>query len=320
MPKRKSNHIVFLTIVCSFLFATACTNRPKEVLNPNKMVKVLTDLHKLDGIIAAEGMEYTEINALYYEHILEKHNINQAIFDSSLVWYTRNPKRFEKVYIKVVENVTDWENEILGGKYHPIELDTVEILTFAFSNLWHLPITYQLNGDSARTELAFEIENDSLLLGDIYILSFLHRIAPEDSTSDRRAMLYINYLNGKSDTLSTALHNDSLLRRFTFYKYVNDSLKIKSVAGKLLAGSDYKGTQHVFIDSVSLIRRYSPSMQDSLRIIVDVNDTTKIDVKELTDSITQKKMDLIIDSTQIQPAILLKKPVFERTRFQIQNK
>ena len=275
MPKRKSNHIVFLTLVCCSLFATACTNRPKDVLGHNKMVSVLTDLHKLDGILAAEGM-VAEENPLYYEYVLEKHQINQAVFDSSLVWYARNPKRFEKVYVNVVENITDWEKEILGGKYHPIEPDTIVKPTFAFLNIWNDSTNYRLTGDSARTELSFEIKNDSLLFGDLYILSFRQRIAPEDSTLNRQAQLYINYMNGKSDTLSTILHSDSVLRRFKFYKYVDDTLEIKSIAGKLLAGVDYKGTQNVFVDSISLKYRYIPEKQDSLREIIKIKKDTTI--------------------------------------------
>ena len=275
MPKRKSNHIVFFTIVCCFLFAIACTNRPKDVLDHNKMVSVLTDLHKLDGTLAAEGM-VAEENPLYYEYVLEKHQINQAVFDSSLVWYARNPKRFEKVYINVVDNITNWEKEILGGKYHPIEPDTIVKPNFAFLNIWDDSTSYHLTGDSARTELSFEIENDSLLFGDLYILSFRQRIAPEDSTLNRQAQLYINYENGKSDTLSTILHNDSLMRRFTLYKFANDTLEIKSIAGKLLAGTDYKGTQNVFVDSISLRRRYVPEKQDSLRKTINVKQDTTI--------------------------------------------
>ena len=315
MPKRKNNHIVFLTIVCCFLFAIACTNRPKDVLSHDKMVNVLTDLHKLDGILSAEGM-LAEENPLYCEYVLEKHRINQAVFDSSLVWYAHNPKRFEKVYIKVVDNIKDWEKEILGGKYHPIEPDTI-LSNFAFLNIWNDSTSYLLTGDSARTELSFEIKNDSLLFGDLYILSFRQRIAPEDSTLNRQAQLYINYEDGKSDTLSTILHNDSLLRRFKFYKFVDDTLKIKSIAGKLLSGTDYKGTQNVFVDSISLKYRYIPEKQDSLRKIINIkNDTTiaalpllkeePVNIPEKQDSL-RKKINIKNDTTTALP--LLKEPV-----------
>ena len=318
MPKQKNNHIIFLSVIGCFLLMMACTNRPKEVLSSNKMAAVLIDLHKLDGTLVAQGMEFqTAENVHYYEFVLEKHHVTQAIFDSSLVWYARNPKRFEKVYIKVVENITDWEKQIAEGKYHPIEPDTVVLPMFARMQLWNDSTFYHLTCDSARTELAFKIENDSLLLGDLYILSFLQRVAPEDSTDSRQAQLFVNYLNGKSDTLSTTLYNDSVLRRFTFYKFATDTLKIKSIAGKLLAGTDYKGTQNVFIDSVSLVRRYEPAMQDSLRMVVEVNDTTKIEIKVPTEQPKEqfkKKLELIADTNGVLPIKTINKPFIKRSR------
>jgi hypothetical protein len=293
MPTKRNHSVytVFVALAACFLLLSACSNRPKGVLNSTRMAQALTDLHKLDGALAVQDLNYKPESACYYEAVLEKHRITQAVFDSSLLWYSRNPKRFEKVYIKVVDNITNWEKEIAEGKYHPVKPDSIAGLPdFACKHLWDKPVQYLLTGDSARTELGFEIENDSLLLGDVYILSYIQRIAPEDSTGNRKAQLHINYLNGKADTLSTALYNDSVLRRITFYMHAKDTLKIKSVSGKLLSGNDYKGTQNVYIDSIFLLRRYNPPAQDSLRTLVETNDTTKVPAYKSTpvDSISRK--------------------------------
>ena len=274
---RKASSTAWALLVVVFLLLPACSNRPKGTLGAGQMANILTDLHKLDGTLAVQGIDRAPESAHYYEAILEKHRTTQAAFDSSLLWYTRNPKRFEKVYIKVVDNITNWEKEIAGGKYHPVDTGSVAGQpAFALTHLWDKPLQYRLTGDSARTGLDFEFENDSLLLGDVYILSCLQRIAPGDSAETRRAQLCINYLNGKTDTLSTALHNDIILRRITFYMHAKDTLRIRSVSGTLLSGSGYMGKQNVCIDSIFFVRRYDPLMQDSLRSLVETNDTTKI--------------------------------------------
>lgn len=71
------------------------------------MVSILCDLHKTDGIVFVMGCNYNrdEDLRLYYAATLEKHGVTQAQFDSSLVWYTDNPKRFNKIYPVVVSRL-----------------------------------------------------------------------------------------------------------------------------------------------------------------------------------------------------------------------
>lgn len=78
--------------------------RPKGVLSSREMRDVLYDLHRADGAIQVAGYNYShdEELAAYYKSVLDKHGITQAQFDSSLVWYTDNPQRFNKIYPKVV--------------------------------------------------------------------------------------------------------------------------------------------------------------------------------------------------------------------------
>lgn len=298
-----------VTLAFIFLLAfSACTNRPKEVLSQRKMAHVLTDLHKLEGTLSVAIPNHGDAteNAPYYNVILSSYSITQAEFDSSLVWYAKNPKRFEKVYIRVNENLEAWEKEIKGGKYYPI--DTTEISSnLAFLQLWDQSNAYVFNKDSSENDLAFEIENDSLLLGDVYILSFFQRIAPQDSSESRKAFLSINYLNGKSDTLLTnQLYNDSLLRKYTFYLFAKDTLKIRSISGELSSAKNRKGLQNYTVDSISLLRKYNPGIEEELRLLVNASDTT---------TTTPTSAVKIFDKRQKEPAIRFEKPVqFEKIR------
>ncbi len=78
--------------------------RPRGVLSPHEMRDVVYDLHRADGAIQVAGYNYShdEELAACYKSVLDKHGITQAQFDSSLVWYTDNPQRFNKIYPKVV--------------------------------------------------------------------------------------------------------------------------------------------------------------------------------------------------------------------------
>jgi hypothetical protein len=268
-----SRSIFILGIV---LLLVACEGRPKGVLNQNEMTSILTDLHKLDGCLYEKGYQFGHFpdKAPYYNFVLKKHGITQAEFDSSLVWYTKNPKKFEKIYTDVLIQLTNLDNEIKAGKYHPFDSAELAIMRI---NLWKKGIKYNFTKDSTRTNLNFEIADSTLLLGDVYILKFLQRIAPEDSSTNRHAVLRINYANGKTDSVYCISHNDSLLRRYTFRLSATKKLKIKSLSGELLGSTKYKGKFHVLLDSISLTRKYNVLKQDSLRKVVQkVNSILKI--------------------------------------------
>ena len=89
--------------------------RPRGVLSSREMRSVLHDLHRADAILQVAGYNYGHDEALakYYQQVLEKHGLTQAQFDSSLVWYTDHPQRFDKIYPKVVADLeaerTAWE-------------------------------------------------------------------------------------------------------------------------------------------------------------------------------------------------------------------
>ncbi len=89
------------------LVLSSCTWRPNNILSQKEMTEVLYDLHKTDGVVMVKGYTYNhdEEQKKLYEATLLKHGITQAQFDSSLVWYTDNPKRFNKIYPKVINRL-----------------------------------------------------------------------------------------------------------------------------------------------------------------------------------------------------------------------
>lgn len=272
LQNKLSIRIVF--ILGFILILCACENRPRGVLSQNNMANVLIDMHLIDASLSEKGLNYSHYStkASYYNYILKKNGVTQAEFDSSLVWYTKNPKRFENVYIQVNEKLTRFQKEIRNGKYHPV--DTLE-LGKVKSNIWNKRVKYALTKDSVRTHLDFEIINYSLMYRDAYVLKFLQQVAQEDSSKNQRIVLRIQYENGKTDSVSKPIYNDSLLRRYTIRMTAFRKLKIKSISGQLLGSSAYKGKLNALLDSITLTREFYPANQDSLRRMVEKKIPTK---------------------------------------------
>ena len=110
-----TRRLVYIIIPALFLFV-GC--RPKGILHSWEMRKVLIDLHKTDALLQISGVQNSEseVKAIYYAQVLEKHGITQAEFDSSLVWYTAHPQLFDKIYPKVMAQLTH-EREVYYDTY-----------------------------------------------------------------------------------------------------------------------------------------------------------------------------------------------------------
>jgi hypothetical protein len=85
-------------------FFTACDNRPFHVLSDKKMEAVLFDVYIAQVEIDNNRTVFSDSarKADLLNTVFQKHKINKADFDSSLVWYSDNLEK----YIKVNEKIT----------------------------------------------------------------------------------------------------------------------------------------------------------------------------------------------------------------------
>ncbi len=305
LKNQKINIVKNISVIGLIFLLFACNNKPAGVLSQRKMTNILTDLHILEGSLAAKGINYNEfdLKSKYYNSVLEKYGVTEAQFDSSVVWYTKNPKEYDDIYEKVYTRVVALEEDVKKGKYHAIDSTETQYLKL---NIWNKPIHYVFTKDSTRTHLDFEFKNSSFLYGDIFTLKFLQRIAPEDSCENQFVLFCVNYSNGKSDSTIAASHNDSLQRRYYFRIPLTQKLKVKSISGELLGSKKYKGKFNVTMDSISLTRQFNPKIQDSLRAIVEKADPIKYTLpkKENLDSLNRIRKNIPIRTDKkLKPGI-----------------
>lgn len=77
---------------------------PKTIIQPNKMEKVLFDIHVVDGYIGALQRPDTAkmIASSYYKGVYKKFGIDSASYTKSLNYYYQHPDLLNKIY----ENLT----------------------------------------------------------------------------------------------------------------------------------------------------------------------------------------------------------------------
>lgn len=254
----------FLFLLLMGVFITACSNRPDGVLSPRKMRQFLVELHQLEAVMANAPQSISEREQVYYYNsLLVKHGISKADFDSSLVFYTKNPKVFERIYGGVVQQLEARQNDVAAGKFHPALLDSTYFKSLRY-DLGELPIAF--SSDSTQQSLAFVIRDTTLMTSDIYHWHFRLRIAPRDTSENLYAALRIHYADGVVDSVAHPAHSDSILRRFRFTVNAKRNLKVDSISGIIPGGNNHKELLWVHIDSILLQREYRPAIQDSLRL------------------------------------------------------
>jgi hypothetical protein len=89
------------------------------VLSSDSMVSLLTDIHLVDGIITdlkAKKIPASHLSSEYFEIILQKHNIDKAVFDESMRYYAFHTEDLNEIYEKVIINLSKRESLILPVK------------------------------------------------------------------------------------------------------------------------------------------------------------------------------------------------------------
>ncbi|NDV46058.1 DUF4296 domain-containing protein [Paludibacter sp. 221] len=292
-------YIYILVLIITF---GACSSKPKEVLSMNEMTNLLVEMHTLDGIMVTGGFRHTstEEKNKYYEAILEKYNIKQAEFDSSLIWYSRDPKRFEKIYVRVVDKLAANEAEVKAGKYHEILPDNSSTIAMMSEGLWKDSTNFTLKG-SVRNQMRFAIADSSLLTDDRYMLRFTHRIAREDSCSNPHIHFNIHYANGQVDSIYLPTHHDGKLREYTLRLHADKMQKIDSLTGKLLACDSCADiAQNAYIDKLTLIRKWNSKTQDNLRTEIEAVEAMRTFPYKLVE-LPSEKFDVLFRKNQINP-------------------
>lgn len=82
--------VISILILATTVFYS-CGRRPSSVLSEDEMMELLYDIRLVQAMYSSnENFQSDSIKDLLVAGVFEKHNVTQAIFDTSLVWYADN--------------------------------------------------------------------------------------------------------------------------------------------------------------------------------------------------------------------------------------
>jgi len=277
----KTKHIRCWTFLLLFFFVlSSCSDRPKGVLNKSDMTDFLVDLHKLDGVLDVKGLGSAQDreNLYYYNALLKKYGISAAQFDSSLAWYSKNPKSFEKIYANVYDRLENLDSLQLQEM---ADLQKLQAYKESSYNIWNNRNKLVINQDSLLAKgLTFGIKNQTFYEKDLYKLSLLLRSSGK--IKNQYIVFRIHYKGGLKDSVQTKVITDSVLRRYTLMLRAKRTEKIDSLTGVICKLNPGKEKFKTRMDSIQLMRVYIPAVQDSLIKVQQVIKNKELGIKEPT--------------------------------------
>ncbi len=122
------NILLILSLI--FFAFVACdklpVEKPENLIKEKKMIDMLVDIHIAEATF--NHMRYDSIvknssSANFYYSILEKYEVPDSVFEKSFVFYTSSPKNFEKMYRKVMNKLSEIEQDYSGRKDELLEFD-----------------------------------------------------------------------------------------------------------------------------------------------------------------------------------------------------
>lgn len=294
------NHLLLLFVAFVLAF-TACKKEPNKTLSRKEITNFLIDLHKLDGALSAQGMGAVDDqnNVFYYNALLKKHGITKAQFDSTLVYYAKNPKKFERVYTDVINELTSLDERVKAGVFHPIDSTA---LRQSVENIWPLQKTrYYFTKDSTPIKIQFVIKNRQLAWNDVYKLSFLHQVGKSDSVKNKQAVIRIHYRGNQTDSIVCKTISDSILRRYTITFVAGKQLSIDSITGALINYKPMKGRFNALIDSIKLTRKFDALAQDSIQKTIQLIENPPTVALSPTNQILRLRSKILLQRKNEKP-------------------
>lgn len=251
------NRIQWCSVVLLAFSLTACkVERPGTVFPDAKMENVLYDYHIAKAM--GDEVSYNESykRALYIESVFKKHGITQAEFDSSMVWFARNPEVLAKVYEKVnvrLKAERDGINRLIALRDNKPK----ESLPGDSVDVWMWQHSYRFSGVPLDNKMVFTLSSDSNFYDrDTLRWSVRFRFRNGVPDSVHAPLMAMQVLYEKGDTVVSAIRKVQDMGMETLTLFADTLGKIKEVRGFIYYPCQ-EAARPLLADCISLMRYHA---------------------------------------------------------------
>jgi len=239
------NFRYIVVILLAFLVISSCKNRvPKGFPKPNKMADIMTELHIIESVMqyGTEIQVSTKESHGYYKNVLEKYGYTYEQFDSIRKWYAHKPALYQKVYDRVIVNLSKRETELgllldIERKAEMLKAsqDSILLVEIDKSELWQESDSIFIQPtDTIDKRIPFYINTDTLdLLGTLRLLA-QYKFLNNDESKNPQMMLSAFYADSTADTLYIDIPHSFQQKTAMLDLLLDENKKATSINGFLL--------------------------------------------------------------------------------------
>lgn len=245
-----------LLLITGMLLINACnkTNRSgirsSEVIPPEKMTELLTDLYLADGLLNYPPIrsDYSQKDSIEsYMDVIESHGLTKEKADRSMRYYfIDKPDKYEEIYDRVIENLSGMEAEVmqqLASKPDPER------------NLWNGERSYTLPDAGVNKPVEFSVRTEGL--GE-YIIRARITVYNDDQSIDPHALVWFWYADGSEEGRKIMWDKKKLKKNsrpeiIAMKQELNDP-RVTHIRGRLLNHAPQSGhwEKHALVTNISL--------------------------------------------------------------------
>ena len=259
------------TWIMLILLATGCGKQiPDHVIAPEKMETVLYDYHLT--LAMSNALKNTEKEA-YKKSLFQKHQITEAEFDSSMVWYTRETKMLTSMYERLNKRFTREYNNVEMKIQSRQEASAYQFASGDSVDIWTKGDLEWMTEAPLHHLLSFEMKTDTTFHeGDTFLWE-----ADFHFVSKGKVLMGINMLGENKEVAGETLQVDSS-GHHSIYLKTDTAFQVKTLNGFIFVPEDSTTHTHVLVHNISLTRYH---MSDSLIIKKEEQpkNNTKADLK-----------------------------------------
>ena len=261
---------ILISVLC-LLNAISCKpGVPSEYIQPGEMEDILYDYH-IAGAMARNNMNDGKTEYAYRLAALKKHGVDQAQFDSSMVYYMQNSNVLRQIYQHLSKRLEQEELALGGAAANYERLSSTGDTT----NVWKGDASVVLTSQVPFNICSFVVQADtSFHKGDRYLLEFDTQFIFQDGARDAVAVLAMTLSN--DSVVAQTIHVSSP-SHYTLQLNDTESLGIKRLNGYFLLNNEkaFGGTQTTLrllpIYNIRLIKMrtnvpvITPDMQEPIK-------------------------------------------------------
>ncbi|MDF1550753.1 MAG: DUF4296 domain-containing protein [Bacteroidales bacterium] len=271
--KRKFQKIIILLLILSGI--SCSQDNDVDVIEKEKFVDILTDMHLTDAILANKGWydaKLKDTTRSYYNYILKKYDISRAEFDYSLDYYSHNIEEYNIMYDEVIAKL----NEKLPRQLHEHSIYKIFENVLKDAEIKNdLNNYYGINGKELwRGRRGFTLPKDTLNVYTDFLDSINYQglavfkteimVLPKDSSQKLSMKLIINYKDSTFEKVEKAITaKDGKWQNYKLILRTDSLKKPRSLKAYLSNRYNNKDSFRLELKNMSL-KQYAPDKDTSL--------------------------------------------------------